>query len=100
LILTFRTKQLERCYCEYKEAVRTFGQEVARRYIQRLNIIKQTQNLKELMALPGLRCHPLKGKRIGQYAINLNGFYRLIFTLLGNTLEIVQIDEVSKHYDG
>ncbi len=99
MILTFRTKQLERCYCEHKEAVRTFGQEVARRYIQRLNIIKQTQNLKELMELPGLRCHPLKGKRIGQYAVDLNGFYRLIFTLLGNTLEIVQIDEVSKHYD-
>ncbi len=51
------------------------------------------------MKLPGLRCHPLKGKRIGQYAINLNGFYRLIFTLTGETLEIVRIEEVSKHYD-
>jgi toxin HigB-1 len=99
LIITFRTRQLEQCYRESKEAIRTFGQEVARKYIQRINIIRYTKNLEELVKLPSLRCHPLKGKRVGQYAINLNGFYRLIFTLTGKTLEIVRIEEVSKHYD-
>ena len=50
------------------------------------------------MKLPGLRCHPLKGNRTGQYAVNITGFYRLIFSLKGEMLEIVRIDEVSKHY--
>jgi proteic killer suppression protein len=50
------------------------------------------------MSLPGLRCHALKGVRKGEYAINLSGFYRLIFTMTGNRLEIVMIEEVSKHY--
>lgn len=55
------------------------------------NIVKQTHNIEELKALPGLRCHPLKGDRQAQWAIKLTGFYRLIFTLEGETMEIVRI---------
>lgn len=55
--------------------------------------------LNELMQLPGLRCHELKGDRKGQYAIKLTGFYRIIFTVIGKKLEIACIEEVSKHYD-
>lgn len=95
----FRTKKLEKQYQNHKEAERAYGQEVARKYIQRINIVKQARNIEELKALPGLRCHPLKGNRRGQWAINLTGFYRLIFTLEGETLEIAHIEEVSKHYD-
>jgi proteic killer suppression protein len=45
-----------------------------------------------------LHCHPLKGERQKEWAITLKGFYRLIFTLEGQSLEIVRIQEVSKHY--
>jgi proteic killer suppression protein len=90
---------LEKQYQSHKEAERAYGQEVARKYIQRINIVKQARNIEELKALPGLRCHPLKGDRRGQWAINLTGFYRLIFTLEGETMEIVRIEEVSKHSD-
>jgi proteic killer suppression protein len=51
------------------------------------------------MKLSVLRCHPLKGDQSGQYAVNITGFYRLIFSLEGETLEIARIKEVSKHYD-
>jgi proteic killer suppression protein len=51
------------------------------------------------MQLPGLRCHELKGDRKGQYAINLTGYYRLIFTVTDKKMEIVCIEEVSKHYE-
>ncbi len=94
----FRARKLEREYKEHRRAEKSYGQEVARQYIQRINIIKQTQDLEELMNLPGLGCHVLKGKRQGQYAVKLTGFYRLIFTLEGESLEIVRIEEVSKHY--
>jgi len=43
--------------------------------------------------------HPLKGNRHGQFAVSLTGFYRLIFTLHGDALEIANIEQVSKHYD-
>jgi proteic killer suppression protein len=99
LQIEFRTKKLEKQYVQQKLAVKAYGNKVARKYIQRINIIKQANDFDELSGLPGLRCHPLKGDREGQYAIDLTGFYRLIFTLVGESLEIVQIEEVSKHYD-
>jgi proteic killer suppression protein len=79
-------------------AVREFGSEVARRYIQRIQIVKNTRSIDELRRLPGLRLHALTGSRDGQYAINLTGFYRLIVTLEGAELQVVRIEEVSKHY--
>jgi proteic killer suppression protein len=97
--ILFHTRQLEKQYREYKEAEKSYGRVVARKYIERINIIKQTRDIAELQRLPGLRCHSLKGDREGQWAMNLTGFYRLIFTLQGDCLQIVQIEEVSKHYD-
>lgn len=98
MIVVFRTRRLEKCYQDYRKGVQAFGEEVAERYVLRINTIKQVTNIEELMLLPVLRCHPLKGSRIGQYAVNLTGFQRLIFTLEGDQLEIVRIEEVSKHY--
>lgn len=98
MIVEFRKTKLEKCYRESRLAVKAYGDEVARRYIQRISILKRAKDIEELMSLPGLRCHPLKGDRDGQYAVNLTGFYRLIFTLKGSSLEIVIIEEVSKHY--
>ena len=95
----FRTKKLQKQYESHKEAEKAYGATVARRYIGRINIIKQTHSLKELMQLPGLRCHELKGDRKGQYAINLTGYYRLIFTVTDKKMEIVCIEDVSKHYE-
>jgi proteic killer suppression protein len=99
LIINFKTKKLEKCYCQSSLAKREFGDQIAKKYIQRVNLIKAAKNLDEVMSLPGLRCHPLKGNRQGQYAVKLTGFYRLIFTVNGDRLDIALIEEVSKHYD-
>ncbi len=97
--VTFRTRKLEREYRKSATAIKAYGAQVARKYIERINIIKGVRNIDELSILPGLRCHPLKGDRQGQFAVKLTGFYRLIFTLHGDALEIANIEEVSKHYD-
>ncbi len=96
--VTFRTRKLENEYREHTKAVKAYGPDVARKYIQRINIIKQVHDIDELMNLPALGCHPLKGERHGQYAVKLTGFFRLIFSLRGGALEIAHIAEVSKHY--
>ena len=46
-----------------------------------------------------LHCHPLKGDRAGEWSIRLTGFWRLIFTLHGESLQVARIEEASKHYD-
>ena len=94
----FRNRRLEQCYLQHKLAVRVYGHEVARRYVQRIDIIKTTRSVDELHRLPALRFHALSGSRVGQYAIRLTGFYRLIITLEGAGIQAVRIEEVSKHY--
>lgn len=95
----FRTNTLKKRYAESSKAISAYGDVVGRKYIQRINIIKSSKNIDELVAIRALRCHPLKGDRKGEWAIKLTGFFRLIFTLHGNNFEIAQIEEVSKHYD-
>ncbi len=69
----FRTGKLEKCYLKLKQSVREFDPAIWRKYIQKINIIKAAKSLDDLKTLPGLGCHPLKGDRIGQHAINLTG---------------------------
>ncbi len=97
--ITFRSRKMRKQFEHHREAEKAYGVEVARRYIERVNLIKQARDIDELQRLPALRCHPLKGDRESQWAINLTGFYRLIFSLQGERLEIACIEEVSKHYD-
>jgi toxin HigB-1 len=97
--ITFRTRKLQRHYEHAAEAVRAYGDRVARKYVERINIIKSARDIHELQQIAVLRCHPLVGDRDGQWAMWLTGFYRLIFTLEGEDLEIAMIEEVSKHYD-
>jgi len=89
---------MQKQYEDHRKAEKAYGAEVARRYVERVNIIRHARDIEELRRLPGLRCHPLKGNREGEWAMNLTGFYRLLFSLEGERLEIVCIEEVSKHY--
>lgn len=98
MTVIFRKQKLEKCYVESERAIREFGPEVGRRFILRVNIIKSAADLEALKKQRSLRCHPLKGDREGQWAINMTDRYRLIFSLQGDDLGIVQIEEVSKHY--
>lgn len=95
----FRTRTLQREYEDGSKAARAYGERVGRKYIQRVNLIKNALDFETLKALPGLDCHPLKGNRKGQWAVKLTGFWRLIFVLEDDVHSIVCIEEVSKHYD-
>jgi proteic killer suppression protein len=96
--IAFRTKKLERCYVDYEYGRRTWGTAVAKKFVQRIDLLQEAANMLEVERLPGLNCHPLKGGREGQYGVSLHGRWRLAFTLKGNKAEIILIEEVSKHY--
>ena len=98
LEIRFRTRKLEKQYLCHKEASKAYGQQVGRRYIQRVNILKSARSFDELYAIPSLKFHPLEGNRKGEFAVKLTGFYRLIITNDGETFDIARIEEVSKHY--
>jgi plasmid maintenance system killer protein len=97
--VTFKTRKLEKQYEKSDKAIRAYGDLMGRKYVQRINIIKQAQDVDELCKLPGLHCHPLKGDRDGQWAVNLTRNYRLIFILEGDKLQIASIREVTDYHD-
>lgn len=96
--VSFRTKKLERQYLSSKEAVKAYGDQVASKFIERVNIIKAAESIDDLVRLPGLNCHQLQGDLSGKWAIKLTGRYRLIFRLQENVDVVVQVVEVSNHY--
>jgi proteic killer suppression protein len=98
LEVLFRSNKLEKWFTRSKEGIRALGPEVGKRYIQRINIIKLARGMDELLILPGLKCHPLKGDRAGQFAMALTGYFRLILTLDSEAPNTVWIEEVSGHY--
>jgi proteic killer suppression protein len=99
LEVRFKTNKLQKQYENSKDAVKAYGLDVAKKYIQRVDILKSAKSFDDLSKIPQLKFHPLTGNRKGEFAISLTGFYRLIITNDGDTFDIAKIEEVSKHYD-
>lgn len=97
--VVFKTKKLKMCFLKSARGAREWGPKIARKYILRVGILQQAKSLSDLCALSGLRCHPLKGGRAGQYAVNLDGAWRLVFSMEGDRAQVIRIEEVSNHYD-
>lgn len=97
--IQFRKNILRKQYEFSNEAFKAYGEQVGRKYIQCINIIKESKDIDELKSIRSLRCHPLKGDRKSEWAIKLTGFYRLIISIHGINLEIARIEVLSKHYD-
>ena len=95
----FKTNKLQKQYENSKDAIKAYGLDVAKKYIQRVGILKSAKSFDDLSKIPQLKFHPLIGNRKGEFAISLTGFYRLIITNDGDTFDIAKIEEVSKHYD-
>lgn len=96
--IRFKTKKLQKCYEQQTKAIQAFGDQVGKKYILRVNILKKAKSFEDLAKIPSLRFHPLKGDREGQFALNLTGYWRLIITNDGNVFDIAKIEEVSDHY--
>ncbi|MEX2599547.1 MAG: type II toxin-antitoxin system RelE/ParE family toxin [Dehalococcoidia bacterium] len=94
----FSSNRLAQCYRQSDRAVRQWGEAVARKYITRIEILYAQPTFDSLRTLRSLRLHPLKGRRQGQYAIDLTGQWRLIVTP-GAKEEQVRVEEVTNHYD-
>lgn len=52
---------------------------MAKKVNQRMKELSASPTLAVLMTLPAPNCHELKGKKKGQFAVNISGNYRLIF---------------------
>jgi len=76
--ITFKDKDLEKCYLNERFCKKTLGTKRAKIFLQRLDDLDSVENLEQTRFLPG-KFHELVGTRKGQWACDLDQPYRLIF---------------------
>lgn len=94
----FRTAKLRDCYADAKKATREWGAKVARRYIERVNILKAAKAADDLYKVVVLRFHSLTGDRKGLYALTLVDRWRMVVSFRDKEMTVVRVEEVSAHY--
>lgn len=92
MILRFRHKGLETLFAADS------ARKVPPQLVKRLRLILaalETASVPADMNLPGLRLHPLKGSRRGEWAVWVSGNWRVVFEFDGRN--VTDIDLVDYH---
>lgn len=101
--LLFKEKSLEALYLKDATKLKKlpFGIDVLKSYKKAIKILQNVDSLNELRKFKGFSFEPMKKekKRNGQFAIRLNGQYRLHFSPDSENKLILWIEEISKHYE-
>lgn len=95
--VSFRTRRLERCYRDSSRAIREWGPQVGRRFVQRIDALLESGQRSDIQEVRAYDLHPLAGDRRGQHALRLTGQVRLIVSFDSETS--VTIEEVVDYHD-
>jgi len=82
--IRFKSSRIQKSCNSERESVRAWGTLNARKLRQRLAELSAAETLEGMRKLPAARCHPLKGDRAGQFAVDLAHPYRLVFEPANN----------------
>ena len=92
MIRSFRHKGLKRLFLEDdRSKIDAQDADKISRILARLSQSRVPQD----MAVPGLRLHPLKGKRQGDWAVTVRANWRVVFRFDGE--DVVDVDLVDYH---
>jgi proteic killer suppression protein len=75
----FRTSKLQKQCSTENNAIKKLGQKGGEKLMQRMSELNAAMALSDISYLPPPRLHELTGKRKGQYSVNLDHPYRLLF---------------------
>lgn len=86
-------------YKEYKS-----NKQLVVQYVKTINKLKAITHIKQLFQLKALRYEKLTGNLKGLSAVAVNMQYRIIFKEVASTsnellIDILEIEELSKHYE-
>ena len=93
----FASNALQKAYEESDRAVRRWGAEVARKYVQRIDALYAAEEFDDIKTIQAFRTHELASERKGDWAIKLTRRSRLIVVPSGDS-KVVTVKEVSQHY--
>lgn len=78
--IRFANNKLARQLSDATSIKQAFGV-MAKKVSMRMDDIQAAPNLAVLRKLPQANCHPLKGNRTGEWAVDISGNHRLIFRI-------------------
>lgn len=97
--IDYKTKKLEKICTNFTEAEKKHGHEMALKIHQRIDDIAAMPSVEIMIQYKIGRCHPLKGNRKNQYAVDLIHPYRLVFEKIGNEIQIANIMEIVDYHN-
>ncbi len=86
--VSFKTRKLAKTLNSKKETVREFGLKLGRSIMRRLAFLEATNCLEDVPITPPFRRHELKQNRKGQFAVDLDHPFRLIFKPSHNPIPV------------
>lgn len=96
--IEYKNTKIEKICTNAYEAEKKHGREMAAKIRMRIRQIGAAESVEEMIAYNIGRCHPLKGQRKEQYAVDLVHPYRLVFEKKGDEVQIVNIIEVVDYH--
>ena len=75
----FKTKKLQKICSTERAAVKELGPKGGKKLMQRLSELNAAITLSDISYLPPPRLHELSGNRKGQFSVDLDHPYRLLF---------------------
>lgn len=85
--IRFKSFRMQKACNSERESVREWGSPNARKLRQRLTELQAAETLEDMRKVPAARCHPLKGDRAGQFAVDLSHPFRLVFEPADNPVQ-------------
>lgn len=79
MLLFFKTKKLQKICSDARVMRVQLGTSMARKLQQRMMELKAGDTLADISHLPPPRCHELTNDRAGQFSVDLEHPYRLLF---------------------
>ena len=86
----FRTKKLARVFCSEMLLIREYGPENARLIMRRMSVLVAVPTLQEVPDTKPDRRHQLKGKRSGQFAVDVKHPSRIVFEPAHNPVPLLE----------
>ncbi len=98
MLIEFKNRSLEKICTIARETQKKYGQTMAEKIHLRLDQIRAADSIDMLIEHRIGRCHPLKGQRKNQYAMDLEQPYRLVFEIHSSEVQVVKIIEIKDYH--
>ena len=88
MIVNFKTKKLGKTFNSAKELAREYGKKNSRAIMRRMAVIRAAVHLGEISHKSPTRRHELTGSQKGEFAVDLDHPFRLVFKPNHNPLPV------------